>query len=166
LADALTGPHAVAAVVLCIAGIAKLRAPGTAAAALTVRPVLVRSFALLELMLGAAALVSPAPLLSALLAATYAGLAGLTLVLARRSQACGCFGEGETPASISQSILSAALALVCGAAAVWHPHALGWILGRPAGTAAVLVVGTAGAVYGTVVAYSELPLAWRSWSAP
>jgi hypothetical protein len=166
LAEALTGPHAVAAVVLCIAGIAKLRSPATAAAALAVRPVLVRSFALGELALGAAALLSPAPALSALLAATYAGLAGLTLVLARRSQACGCFGEGETPASISQSVLSGALALICAAAAVAQPHGLGWILGRPAGTAAVLVFGTAGAVYGTVIAYSELPLAWRSWSAP
>jgi hypothetical protein len=165
LADALTGPHALAAVVLCIAGLAKLRSPATAAAALAVRPALIRSFALFELALGAAALLSPAPALSVLLAVTYAGLAALTLGLARRSAACGCFGEGEMPASISQSILSAALALVCVAAAASQPHALGWILGRPAGTAAVLVVGTAGAVYGTVLAYSELPLAWRSWSA-
>jgi hypothetical protein len=166
LADALTGPHAVAAIVLGIAGLAKLRSPATAAAALAVRPALIRCFALLELGLGAAALVSPAPALSALLAVTYLALAALTLVLARRSAACGCFGEGQTPASISQSILSVVLALVCAAAAVLAPHALGWILARPAGTAAVLVVGTAGAVYGTVVAYSELPLAWRSWSAP
>jgi hypothetical protein len=165
VADVLTGPHAVAAVVLGIAGLAKLRAPGTAAAALAVRPILISCFAVFELALGAAALGSAAPVLSVALAVTYLGLGAVTLGLARRSAACGCFGEGETPASISQSILSAALALICAASAATGAHPLGWILGRPAGTAAILLVGTAGAVYGTVVAYSELPLAWRSWSA-
>jgi hypothetical protein len=165
LAEVLTGPHVIAAVVLGIAGLAKLRSPRTAAAALAVSPLLIRCFALLEIALGAAALRSPARVLSGLLAVTYLGLAVLTLVLARRSAACGCFGEGETPASIAQSMLSGALALVCAASAGFPVHSLGWILGRPAGTAAILLVGTAGAAYGTVVAYSELPLAWRSWSA-
>jgi len=41
---------------------------------------------------------------------------------------------------------------------------LAWILERPPGSVAVLILGTAAAVYGTVLAYSELPRAWRSWS--
>jgi hypothetical protein len=157
LADALTVPHAVAAIVLCVSGMAKLRSPGTAATALRVPAWLVRAFSLYELALGAGALVWPA--LSPLLALTYLGLAGLTAVLARGPQPCGCFGEGDAPSSLAQSILSVVLAL----ASVPATHDIGWVLARPAGSVAVLLAGIAAAVYGTVIAYSELPVAWRAW---
>jgi hypothetical protein len=161
LADALTVPHAVAAIVLCLAGIAKLRAPGTAAAAVGAPPGLVRAFSVYELALGAAALLRPS--LSPLLAITYGGLGILTFVLARRAISCGCFGEdeGQGPASVTQSILSLALAL----AAVAPAHGAAWILQRSVPTAAVLVAGICAAAYGTVVAYAEVPPAWRAWSA-
>ncbi len=159
MADALTVPHAVAAIVLCVAGIAKLRSPGTAATALGVPPGLVRAFSVYELALGAGALAWT--VLSPLLALTYLGLAGLTAVLARRAQSCGCFGEGDAPASVVQSVLSVALALASVAAA----HDIGWLFARPPGSAAVLAMGIVAAVYGTVVAYSEIPLAWRAWGA-
>jgi len=164
LADALTIPHAVAALVLCVAGLAKLRSPRAAARAVGLAPVAIRAFAAFELALGACALLADAPAGSALMAALYAGFAALTLVLARAGAACGCFGEERTPASPIQSLMSAALALVCAVCALAGPHALGWILERPAPTVTVLVLGTAGAVYGTVLAYSELPLLWRSWT--
>ncbi len=96
-----------------------------------------------------------------LLALTYLGLAGLTAVLARRAQSCGCFGEGDVPASIVQSVLSVVLAL----ASVAPTHDVGWVFARPAGSAAVLVAGIVAAVYGTVVAYSQIPPAWRAWGA-
>jgi hypothetical protein len=159
LADALTVPHVVAAIVLCVAGMAKLRSPATAATALGVPAGLVRSFSVYELALGAGALAWP--VLSPLLALTYAGLAALTLVLARRAQSCGCFGEGDAPASRAQSLLSLVLAIVCAGPS----HGVGWLLHRPPGPAAVLVLGVAAAAYGTVVAYAELPAAWRAWSA-
>jgi hypothetical protein len=159
LADALTVPHAVAAIVLCIAGMAKLRTPGTAATALGVPSGLVRAFSVYELALGAGALAWPG--LSPLLALTYLGLAGVTAVLARRALSCGCFGEGDAPASIAQSILSVVLALASVAAA----HPIGWLFARSPGSAAVLVAGIVAAVYGTVVAYSEIPPAWRAWGA-
>jgi hypothetical protein len=157
LVDALTVPHAVAAIVLCVAGMAKLRSPRIAATALRVPAWLVRAFSLYELALGAGALVWPA--LSPLLALTYLGLAGLTAVLARRAQSCGCFGDGDTPSSLAQSILSVVLAL----ASVPATRDIGWVLARPAGSAVVLLAGIAAAVYGTVIAYSELPMAWRAW---
>jgi hypothetical protein len=160
LADALTVPHAVAAIVLCVAGIAKLRTPGTAARAVGLPSWLVRAFAGTELALGAAALRWPD--VSPLMAVTYAGLALLTFRLARRSASCGCFGEGDAPASVAQSILSVVLATVSAAPA----HGASWIAGRPLPTALVLVLGTAAAAYGTVVAYAEIPMAWRAWSTP
>jgi hypothetical protein len=159
LADALTVPHMVAALVLCAAGLAKLRSPGTGATALGIPAGLIRAFSVYELALGAGVLVWP--VLSPLLALTYLGLAGLTLVLARRAQSCGCFGGGDAPASRAQSLLNLVLALVCAGPS----HGVGWLLDRPPGPAAVLVLGVAAAAYGIVVAYAELPAAWRAWSA-
>lgn len=159
MADALTVPHAVAALVLCAAGLAKLRSPRTAATALGIPAGWIRAFSVYELALGAGALAWPA--LSPLLALTYAGLAALTLVLARRAQSCGCFGEGDVPVSRAQSLLSLLLALVCAGPS----HGVSWLLHRPPAPAAVLVLGVAAATYGTVVAYAELPAAWRAWSA-
>ena len=102
---------------------------------------------------------------AALLAVTYAGLGGLTLALSRRRASCGCFGEGDEPASAAQSALSAILAAVTLAAAVAGVHGAGWIAGRPPQIAIVLALGAVTAAYGTVVAYAEIPAAWRAWSA-
>jgi len=164
LANALTVPHAVAAIVLGVAGLAKLRSPRAAARAVGLAPSAIRAFAAGELALGVWALLAPVAVSSALMAMLYAGFAGLTLALSRAGAACGCFGDEGAPASPIQSLVSAALALLCAVCALAGPRALGWILGRPAGTVTVLLLGTAGAVYGTVLAYSELPLLWRSWS--
>jgi hypothetical protein len=159
LADALTVPHAVAALVLCAAGVAKLRSPRTAAAALGVPAGLIRAFSVYELALGAGALAWT--VLSPLLALTYAGLAALTLHLARRARSCGCFGEGDGPASGAQSLLSLCLAL----AAVAPAHGAGWLVARAPGTASVLVIGVVAAAYGIVIAYANFAPAWRAWSA-
>ena len=164
MADALTVPHAVAALVLAIAGLAKLRSPASAARAMGAGSSAIRVYALGELALGLWALVAAGPVASGLLAGAYAGFAGVTVVLARRGAACGCFGSEQAPASPIQSLLSGALALVAAVCAVAGSHGAGWILQQPAATAVVLVVGAAGAVYGVVVAYSELPTLWRSWS--
>ncbi len=164
MADALTIPHAVAAIVLGVAGLAKLRSPRSAARAVRLAPRWIRTFAGFEVALGVWALLMAGSASSALMAALYAGFAALTLALARAGAACGCFGAPSAPASPIQALVSAALALVCAVSAAAAPHALGWILERPVGTATVLVLGTAAAVYGTVLAYSELPQLWRSWS--
>jgi hypothetical protein len=164
VADALTIPHAVAALVLIVAGVTKLGSPRAAARAVGMRPAAIRLFATFEIALGGWALLAGGPASAGLMAAVYAGFAALTLVLARAGAACGCFGEERAPASPVQSLLSGTLGLVCVAATHAGTHPLAWVLGRPVGTAAVLVLGTAGAVYGTVLAYSELPLVWRSWS--
>lgn len=164
MANALTVPHAVAALVLCVAGLAKLHTPAGAARAVGLAPGPVRVFAVAELGLGAWALADAAPLASLLMAGLYAGFAALTLRLARHGKTCGCFGAQGSPASPLQSLLSITLAGASALAAGGGAHAAGWILGRAPGFMTLLVLGTVGAVYGIVLAYSELPLLWRSWS--
>jgi hypothetical protein len=156
--------------VLCVAGAAKLRSPAPAVRALrvagvNVRPVAVRAFAAAELALGLWAVTDPGPIQAGALAATYVVFAGLALLLAKRSASCGCFGESEAPASVAQAILSSAFAATSLAALLSTPHGASWVLGRPASTAAVLAIGLAGSAKAIVLAYTELPSAWTSWSA-
>jgi hypothetical protein len=163
LADALTAPTAVAALVLAIAGMAKLRSPVSAARAVAISPVSIRMFALAEVTLAVVALVVAGPVAGWLMAAVYAGFAWLTLVLARRGRACGCFGSERGPASPIQSLLSGALAVVAALGAASAAHGAIWLIHRPTATAMVLVLGTAAAAYGVVLAYSELPVLWSAW---
>ncbi|HEY2771169.1 MAG TPA: MauE/DoxX family redox-associated membrane protein [Solirubrobacteraceae bacterium] len=170
MSAALTPPFAVAALVLCIAGVAKLRAPDGAARALTAVALpgsapLVRLGAVTEVAIGAWALIRPAAINAALVALLYAVFCGVSLVLARRHADCGCFGETGGPASGLQSLLSGALGLICAAAAVVGAHGIGWVFASAgAAIGMVAAVGVAGAVYAAVLVYTALPQAWAAWS--
>ena len=166
MADVLTGPLAVAALVLVMAGVAKLRAPAPAARALRELGVpaaapAIRAFAAGEVALGVWALVNAGAVEAIGLACCYAVFAMLALLLARRRAACGCFGESDFPASRVQALLSGVLAVACAAAAIWPPHG---VLDRAAGQAVVLVIAIAGSAYAMVLAYTQLPVAWSAWS--
>jgi hypothetical protein len=167
----LTPPLFVAALVLGAAGVAKLRAPRGAALAartlgLPVGPAAVRGLAVVEIAVGLAVVLTPASLVATvLLACLYAGFAALSLLLARRRASCGCFGERDVPASAIGSLLSLVLAGVAIAASSWPAHSLGWIVGRSPGVATITLIGIAGAAYATIVAYTDLPVAWTAWSA-
>jgi hypothetical protein len=170
VADVLTDPFAVAAIVLAVAGVAKLRAPRAAVAALREAGLpastwLVRAFACFEVALGVWCIVSPGGPAAIGLACCYAAFAALALLLARRRAACGCFGENEAPASMAQAVISAVLATICVLAAIRAPHGVGWVLDQGAGNALVLVIGIAGSAYATVLAYTQLPGAWAAWGA-
>lgn len=165
----MTPPLALAALVLCVAGVAKLRAPEAAVNALSTLgaappAVVVRAFALLELALGIVCLVRPTVVWDVTLASLYSAFCALALLLARRRSPCGCFGQRQESASGGQSLLSGALAAVAVVAAIWGAHGVPWLLARPAMTAAVLLLGLAGGTYAMVIAYTELPLAWSAWS--
>lgn len=166
---AMTAPMLVGALVLCAAGLMKLRAPAGAARAartlgLPANHVLVALFAGAELALGAACAIDPIPALAATVAGTYAIFAVLAAMLARQQSACGCFGENDVPASIAQSILSGVLAVGAAAAAFSGAHGLQWVLDRPVLEAVAILLGIGGAVYATVLAYTEVPRAWSAWS--
>jgi hypothetical protein len=168
--EVLAGPFLIASLALCVAGVAKLRSPRPAAQALAAaglpgHPQLVRVFAAYELALGVYAALSTSTVAALAIAATYAGFAGLTLVLHRRRASCGCFGAEGAPASRAQSAISALLAATGAATAIWHAHGISWIVSRSPTTAFALAFGTGGAVFALVVAYSELPAAWSAWSA-
>ena len=164
MANALTVPHAVAALILCVAAAAKLRSPGGAARAIGRGPGAVRAFAVAELALGVWALASATLVAGLLMAALYSAFAVLTLRLARVGESCGCFGARSEPASPLQSVLSAVLAGVAAVAAVAGTRSGAWVLGQPPAAAMLLVIGTVGVAYGVVLAYSELALMWKSWS--
>ncbi len=169
MSAALTAPFAVAAVVLCAAGLAKLRAPNGAVRALVVTGLpahagLVRALAIGELAIGGWALVRPSPWLAGAVAGLYASFCVLSLGLVRRRAGCGCFGEGDAPASVLQSLLSGALCLVAVAAAIAPARGIGWVLEAGAGQAGAVIVGIGGAAYATVIAYTLLPRAWSAWS--
>ena len=165
----MLAPFCVAAVVLCVAAVAKLKAPDQAVAALAAiglpaSVLLVRLFAIGEFALGACGALAPSRPVAIAMAALYAGFAGFTVVLSRRGASCGCFGVTEVSASPLQAAISVAFSVVCVVVAIDGPHGLSWILGRPPLEALVLGLGMATAVFGTVTAYTEVPAAWGAWS--
>lgn len=168
---ALAPPFAVATLVLCVAGLAKLRTPAGAVDALRelrlpARAGLVRALGALEVVIGITALVHPARTVAAGVAALYGAFCVISVLLARRRLGCGCFGEGAAPASGVQSSISGIFALIALAAATaWPlPHGISSAFDSSAVTAGTLLVGIAGAAYATVIAYTELPSAWAAWS--
>jgi hypothetical protein len=160
----LAPPFLVAALVLCVAGVAKLRSPARAAAALGTRPSAIRALALGEVTLGIACLVHPTRGLALALAVSYALFAVTAVILRRRRVACGCFGDDDLPVSLAHVIASELLGALAVAAAVASPRGLAWLAGQPTPVAGGLVAGIAGAAYATVLVYTQLPVAWNAWS--
>jgi hypothetical protein len=163
MSAALAPPFIVAALVLCLAGVSKLRAPAAAAAAVHVGPRSVRALAAGEVVLGAACALHPTPGLAVALAGAYGAFAAVAVILMRRRVPCGCFGENDFPVSRAHVIASELLGTVALAAAVAGPRGLGWVLGQPAAQAAALLIGIAGAVYAIVLVYTVVPRAWGAW---
>jgi hypothetical protein len=171
MTEALTPPFLLAAAVLLVAGAAKLRAPAGAVRALITlgvptRAAYVRMFAVAEIALGADCALAPTRAGAVALGLLYGLFALITALLARRRASCGCFGagQGDSPASPAQSLISGLLAIVAAACALQAPHSVGWVLARPVPTAAALSVGIVGAAYAAVLAYTLLPQAWSAWS--
>ena len=111
MSQALTPPFLVAALVLCVAGVAKLRAPRRAMGALAVG----------EVALGAACLVQPTRPEALALAVVYMSFTAVAVVLRRRRLSCGCFGEHDFPVSLAHVI--AMIASAGGASVFAHPLA-------------------------------------------
>lgn len=158
-----------AALVLGAAGAAKLRSPwnavrATGAIGLRMGTIAVRALGFGELVLCGASLVHPSAATAGALACAYGLFAGVSLLLHRRQAACGCFGEGDAPASLVQSASSLVLALIGVAAAAAPPHGIGWLLHRSPAIAAVLAAGIAACAYAVVLVYTVLTPAWSSWS--
>jgi hypothetical protein len=164
VSHALAPPFLVASLVLCIAGVSKLRAPETAARALGLPTWVVRVLAAGEVVLGALCALHPTRAGAVGLAVVYSVFATVAVVLRRRRVACGCFGDNGSPVSLAHVIASELLGALALAAALTGPRGLGWLAGQPGIRAVVLAVGVAGAAYATVLVYTTVPRAWAAWS--
>jgi hypothetical protein len=164
VSQALTPPFLVACLVLCLAGLAKLRAPETAAIAVGLPAWSVRALAGGEFVLGAVCALDPTRAGAGALAAVFGLFALAAAVLMRRRVACGCFGDDDFPVTRAHVIASELLAAVAAAAAFIAPHGLGWLASQPGLRGAALVVGVAGAAYALVLVYTAVPRAWAAWS--
>jgi hypothetical protein len=150
----LLGPLASLALLVVVAGAAKLQAPGPTSAALIAlgapdarAAVLARSLGALEVAVGLWALLlgGTAPALA--LAALHLGFAGVTASLRRRPTVpCGCFGAQDAPATTTGLVVNLASAGVAVAAAVWPvPSVVTALADEPVTVAATLVVAAVGA---------------------
>jgi hypothetical protein len=123
---ALTGPALVAALLIAVAGAAKVADPTMTVGALRAlglpsSPQLVRTGAAAELALGLLAVVVGVPALWWLVAVSYLAFAGFVVAALRAGTvvgSCGCFGREDTPPHVIHLVLDLALAGVAAAAAV------------------------------------------------
>jgi Methylamine utilisation protein MauE len=155
----------VPAAVLVVAGVAKLRAPASAAAALRAaglpsgRP-LARAVGAAEVAAGTAALAVPSRPALALAAALYAALACVAVRLLRAADlaSCGCFGVDAPPSRV-HVLFDAGAALVLAAAALSPPPAVAALAVRAPLAGVGLVVACAAAAYAVTLVLAHLPQA-------
>ena len=170
MAEVLTPIFATAALIVCLAGAAKLRSPDGATRAVRTLGLpgndrLVRALAVGEVALGLACVIDPRPVLAVALACLYGGLRDRRVRARAQARRLRVLRRRRYPGlRPSQSAISVVLALGALLSAVWTPHGLAWVVDRSGATAAVLLVGIGGAVYASVMAYTVLPQAWGAWS--
>lgn len=127
--DFAAGPYLAAAGLLVVAGVPKLVDPLPLVRALRQAGVpgtrlLVRSFALGEVAVGAWAVIAPSRASAGLVAAAYVVFTAFVVRALRRGGvlgSCGCFGKPDTPATRTHAALTAVAALVAGAIATDPP---------------------------------------------
>jgi hypothetical protein len=166
--EVLSAPLAVAAVVLVVAGALKVVDPVPAVGALHQLGLRagngsVRAVAVVEVAVGAAALVLAGPVPAALVAISYLAFTGVVIAALRAGtmiSSCGCFGRDDTPPDASHVLVNLALAAVAAGAAIsGSPSPWDAVVG--AGTVeAVLAVGlVALGSWMVVLVYTALPQA-------
>jgi hypothetical protein len=132
------------AVLLALAGYAKLRRPGPSsvmlrAAGVPGAPLVARAVAGAELAVLAAALILPGRVAGAIVAAVFAGLSVGAAVGARRAgtHACGCFGDEGAPLGRRHVLTNCVSALAAAGAAVVAPSSLLGLAAHRPGLAAL-----------------------------
>ena len=160
-----------AALLLVASGLAKLREPRPAVAALhalgiPAAALVVPVAGLVELAVGAASLATPRA--AALVGVLYVVFACLVAAqLARGSTAsCGCLGSADTPPSPLHLVLDLALAAVAFAAAAAPPASVISLLGAHPAAGTVVALAAAAAAFLLVAAASLLPPALSSYRRP
>lgn len=140
---------AAAAGLLVCTGVAKLRRPGPASAALRAArlPGAGRALGAVEVVVGVACLAVGRRAELAAMALVYLGFAGF-VVLARRPgsavSSCGCAGTPDTPPTWTHAAIDLALAAAATGALLRPPAPLADQLTTPAGIVAALLAGVLG----------------------
>jgi hypothetical protein len=146
----LLAPFLAAAAVVVLAGAAKAFRPANTARALRQlswpgSPLLVRCLGAFEVVLGTVAAITGNRIAAALLALSYIGFAAFVATALRRGGAvssCGCFGQPDTPPTVSHLLVVLAGAAVSAAVAVQPGAGLTALTGAR-GAAVVLLAGIA-----------------------
>jgi hypothetical protein len=152
---AFLGPYLAAALLLVVAGAAKVHRPGDLGTAAPIGATGVRVLAAFEAALGVAAIAHPTTLAAAGVAVSYLGFAGYVLWLRARGNplaTCGCFGAVDTAPTRAHVLVDVGLAIAAAGVAAssthgWLPDVLagepgaGWPLLLAAATIAVLAYG-------------------------
>jgi Methylamine utilisation protein MauE len=153
--DLLTPTFFAVASLLIVSGVAKLKTPGPARAALGVlhlpsRPSIVRGVGLVEIGIGMWCLFGPSATSALLLALLYAAFAGFIAVLMRsanRVTSCGCVGGRDSPPSLVHFVVNTVAAAIAAVLATAPPAGV-------LATAARLPVGGVPFLVGTgLIAY-------------
>lgn len=152
------GPYLAAALLLVVAGAAKVRDPGDLGRAAPFGAAGVRALAAVEVVVGLVALVHPGVVVSGAVAASYAGFAAYVVWLRGRGgplATCGCFGAVDTAPTRTHVAVDLAFA-VAALGVVASDGASGWLPtvldGEPGGGAPLLLVagGIALLAYGVL----------------
>ena len=172
--DAIAPPFFLAASLLFVSGLAKLARPRATAQALLdvglpASGAIARGLGALEVAAAAWAILAPAAGGALALAGAYLGFSAFLAYVLRfhpDAGSCGCAGAKAVPPSFVHLVLDGVAGAVGLLVAVAHGPALGaWIASLGPAAVAVLA-GIALAGWLAVVAVTEAPLAWRSWSPP
>ena len=170
---ALTGPLDALAVVLLLAGVAKLARPEPTVPALravglgAASPTVVRMIGTTEVVVAAVVLAFGGAVAAGVTAVLYAGFALFALALLRSQEAdadCGCFGHDSAPVTGIHVLVNAVAALVAlGAVAAPVPPVIDALdeLGWAAPAFALLVLVGAMLVRAVLTSGAELQLAMR-----
>jgi hypothetical protein len=170
MADALLPPFALAAGVMLLAGVAKLRAPAAtqrALAGLGLPPArsLASAIGAAEASIGSICLLAPFVVARIALAAAYLGLAGVTAARrlgGDREAPCGCFGDASRSTHLGHVVANLLFAAIAAAATAIAPIGLPEALADgPAGF--VLLAGIVCSVYLAVAILALLPESWRAY---
>lgn len=160
--DALAGPYLASALLLVVAGVAKVRDPlplvrALRSARLPAPAAGVRLLALAEAGLGVAAVLVGGRTTALLVAASYAAFTAFVLLARARGgvlASCGCFGRADTAPTSTHVVVTAALSAVAVATAAAPLAALPDLLSTApgAGLPLLLVVLTVAVLLHAVLA--------------
>jgi uncharacterized membrane protein YphA (DoxX/SURF4 family) len=161
----------VAAALLAVAGTAKVLRPLPAvlamgAVGLPSSPGLVRLLGLAEIAIGVVVVLTASPVAAALMAVAYLAFTWFVVASMRSEggRSCGCFGETATPPGIGHIVVDLGAAAVSVAAVVVPAPSLGDLLDHGPVDTALVVGGSALAVYLLIAVLTTLPQAMRAVS--